>query len=307
MGARAVQGSGRCGVSVFEQASSTDWVTLMHMGEDLAEAWCMPEGEGTTVVFLVPRSRLDAGTGQPVSIQLLLDAADIPTNEVESWRLGDGSNSDTGLSHLLPSPADDDQLTVYVRLKPPVRETAAEDGPVPEVPLEKWHALDAVWKAILGLEASIDSARLSVDGLRGEMETAFKKALPVEDKNHALQADVAQWTKAKSRIHHAVPKAREFIHRATWSLAVPERKRLDEIVRTHIEPRVPFHGVDRVREQLEHLHKDRQVLFAQGNSVLQDCRGLLGDIQNALRTLQRNAADRARQKRSAAREKGKHG
>jgi hypothetical protein len=64
--------------------------------------------------------------------------------------------------------------------------------------------------------------------------------------------------------------------------------------------------VDRVREQLEHMQKNRQVLFAQGNSVSQECRAILGEISRALGTLQRNAADRARQKRSAKREKGKH-
>jgi hypothetical protein len=175
-----------------------------------------------------------------------------------------------------------------------------------EIPPEKWQALDACWKAILGLEVSIDTLRLSMDGLRAEMEAAFKKSLAVEEKVHALQADVAQWNKAKSRIHYALPKVREFIHRAIWAPAVPERKRLEELVTTYIEPRVPLPEMDQVREQLGHLQKDRQVLFAQGNSVNQECRGILAEIQRALSTLQRNAADRARQKRSAGREKGKY-
>lgn len=175
-----------------------------------------------------------------------------------------------------------------------------------EIPLEKWQALEALWKTILGLEASIDSARLSMDGIRSEMETANKKSMGVEEKLHALQADVAQWNKAKSRVHYALPKVKEFIHRATWAVAVPERKRLEEIYRNHIEPRVPLAELDRVREQLEHLQKDRQILFAQGNAVAQECRGIIGEIQRAYGTLQRNAADRARAKRSAKREKGKH-
>ena len=176
----------------------------------------------------------------------------------------------------------------------------------PEVPPEKWQALEALWKAILGLEASIEVLRISMDGLRSEMEAAFKKTLSVEEKVHALQADVAQWNKAKSRVHYALPKVREFIHRATWATGVPERKRLEELFRNHIEPRVPFPQMDEAREQMEHLQKDRQVLFAQGNTVSQECRGISGEIQRALSTLQRNAADRARQKRSAGREKGKH-
>jgi uncharacterized protein YoxC len=180
------------------------------------------------------------------------------------------------------------------------------DSSEQELRPEKWQALEAVWKTILGLEASIDTARLGMDGLRAEMEAAFKKALTVEEKLHALQADVAQWNKAKSRIHFAVPKVREFIHRATWALAIPERKRLEEIVRHHIEPRVPLPEVDKVREQLEHLQKDRQVLFAHGNAVYQECRGILADVQRALSTLQRNAADNARRKRDAKRQKGKY-
>jgi len=173
-----------------------------------------------------------------------------------------------------------------------------------EIPLEQWQALEVVWKAILGLEASIDTARVGMDGLRAEMEAAFKSALTVEEKLHALQADVAQWNKAKNRIHYALPKVREFIHRATWALATPERKRLEEIYKNHIEPRNPLPEVDDVREQLNHLQKDRQVLFAQGNSVYQECRSIIAEIQRALSTLQRNAADNARRKRDAKRQKG---
>jgi hypothetical protein len=172
--------------------------------------------------------------------------------------------------------------------------------------LEQWQALEACWRAILGLEASIETSRVGMDGLMAELEAAFRKQLSVEDKLHALQSDVALWTKAKSRVHFALPKVREFIHRATWALGVPERKRLEEVHRLHIEPRIPLPDADQLREQLEHLQKDRQVLFAQGTSVYQECRGILGEIQRALATLQRNAADRAREKRSAKRQKGKY-
>jgi uncharacterized protein YoxC len=189
---------------------------------------------------------------------------------------------------------------------PSAQAAVHDESGQPDVPPDKWQALEALWKAILGLEASIESLRLSMDGLRAELEAAFKKSLTVEDKVHALQADVAQWTKAKSRVHYALPKVREFIHRATWAAGVPERKRLEEVVRTHIEPRVPFPEVDQVREQLEHLQKDRQVLFGQGNTVSQECRAISAEIQRALSTLQRNAADRARKERSARREKGKY-
>ncbi len=188
----------------------------------------------------------------------------------------------------------------------PAQAAARDESSAQEVSLEQWQALDAAWKTILGLEVSIDTLRLTMGGLQAEMEAAFKKSLTVEEKVHALQADVAQWNKAKNRVHYALPKVREFIHRATWAHGVPERKRLEEIVTNYIEPRIPLPEMDEVREQMGHLQKDRQVLFAQGNSVNQECRGILGEIQRAHGTLQRNAADRARQKRSAGREKGKH-
>jgi phage FluMu gp28-like protein len=64
--------------------------------------------------------------------------------------------------------------------------------------------------------------------------------------------------------------------------------------------------LDKVPEQLDHLQKDRQVLAAQGHTVGQECRSILAEIQRTLGTLQRNAADNARRKREAKREKGKH-
>lgn len=170
-----------------------------------------------------------------------------------------------------------------------------------DIPLEKWQALDALWKAILALEANIETARQAANGLRGEMETAFKQVLGLDEKLHAPQADVAQWTRSKSRLHFGLPKVREFIHRATWAMTVPERKKLEELIRTHVEPRVPFPDVDKVREEMEHLLKARQVLFAQGTSVQQECRGLTSETQRALSTLRMNAATKARKKKDAKR------
>jgi uncharacterized protein YoxC len=174
-----------------------------------------------------------------------------------------------------------------------------------EIAPEKWQALDALWKAISSLEANIDSSRMSMNGVQAEMEGAYKKPLGVEEKIHGLQSDVVQWNNAKNRIHYALPKVRDFIHRATWASAAPERKRLEEIVKNHVEPRNPLPDVDAVREQMEHLQKDRQVLLAQGNTVHQECRGIIADIQRALSTLQRNAAANARRKQDARRQKGK--
>jgi hypothetical protein len=190
--------------------------------------------------------------------------------------------------------------------QPPNPPVAHAEGGAPEIPEEKWQALEAQWRTLLGLEAGLESLRLSMEGLRAEMEGAYRQPMTVEEKIHALQADVVQWNKAKTRTHYSLPKVKEFVHRATWAAGVPERKRLEEIFKTYIEPRIPFPDLDDAREQLEHLQKDRNVLIAQGNAVGQECRALLAEIRRTLGTLQRNAANRAREKRSAGREKGKH-
>lgn len=291
-----------------ERVPSSEWTSLKHADEEIAQAWFKPDGEPWSVVFRIPQDRFQSvDLSQQPTLEDLLTAAGIANEDVESWQFGDvvhdgmnGTNPE--LRRLLPPPPPDaTHLSVHVCLKPPPTEGASD-----EMSPEKWQVLDAVWRTILGLEVSIDTLRLNMDGLRIEMEAAFRKPLNVEEKVHCLQADVAQWTKAKNRIHYALPKAREFIHRATWALAVPERKRLEEIHKNHIEPQIPFPEMDQLRQQLSHLQKDRQVLFAQGNSVYQECRVILAETARALSTLQRNAADRARQKRSAGREKGKH-
>jgi hypothetical protein len=186
-------------------------------------------------------------------------------------------------------------------MNPPEHDPPTESPTAPEIAIETWQTLDGLWKSILGLEANIDGARLGMGGLRSEMESAFKKTLGLEEKLHASQADVLAWNQAKNRIHYALPKAKEFVHRATWALTVPERKRLEEVVRTHVDPRIPFADVDKVREEMEHLQKARQVLFAQGNSVNQECRGILNEVQRALSTLQRNATNNARKKKESKR------
>ena len=63
-----------------------------------------------------------------------------------------------------------------------------------------------------------------------------------------------------------------------------------------------FYGQASGKTAFVNLH----VAPGQGNAVGQECRGILAEIQRAVGTLQRNAADRARQKRSSGRDKGKH-
>src|SRR5262249_22587048 len=154
----------------------------------------------------------------------------------------------------------------------PAPATAPEESGEPEVPESKWQDLEARWNAILGLEASVDTLRISMESLRSEMEAASRQTLTAEEKVNALNADVAQWNKSKSRVVYALPKVREFIHRSTWATGTPERKRLEEIYKNHIRPRAPFPGMDQVLEQLESLLKDRQVLSAQGVAVYQECK-----------------------------------
>jgi hypothetical protein len=160
--------------------------------------------------------------------------------------------------------------------------------------LKKWQDLEARWKAILGLEATMDTLRISMDGLRAEMDSSSRKLLTSEEKLHALRSDVAQWTKAKKRVLNALPKVKEFIHRAIWALGSPERKKLEEIYKNHIRPHIPFPQMDKVLEQLENMQKDRQVLSAHGATVYQECKSISGEVQGALRTLQSNAKAKAK-------------
>jgi hypothetical protein len=37
-----------------------------------------------------------------------------------------------------------------------------------------------------------------------------------------------------------MPKVKEFIHRATWAMGTPERKKLEEFFKDHIRPHVPL-------------------------------------------------------------------
>lgn len=180
------------------------------------------------------------------------------------------------------------------------------DSSEPVVPPDQWQTLEVRWRSILGQEASLEALRASLDSLRVEMENAFKKSLNVEAKVHALQFDIVQWNKAKSRVHFALPKVREFIHRATWAPGIPERKKMEAIYKDHIEPQIPFPELDQTSDLLDFLQKDRQVLAAQGNAIAQECRGIIAEINRAVSTLERNAATNARNKRDAKRDKGRH-
>jgi hypothetical protein len=294
-----------------EQPPSKQWAALKYRGETVAEVWFKPEGEPFTLTLRIPKKSFQiADMAQRLTADNLLKALGIRAEEVESWRHEgayppgtDGPHSELG--HPLPPPQDVAHLSLYVRLKPPPQAVAPDQGGEPEVPEAKWQDLETRWNAILGLEARVETQRISMEALRGELDALSRRALTTDEKVHALSADVAQWNKAKSRLPHALPKIREFIHRATWAMGTPERKKLGEVFKNHIQPRLPFPQMDHVLEQLESLQKDRQVLSGHGTSVYQECKSICAEVQGTLRTLQSNAATNAAKKRGAAASRGK--
>jgi len=281
-----------------EQLPSKQWAALTVRGERIAEVWFKPEGEPLALLFRIPRSSFQIpGIGQRLTTENLLKAVAIATEEVESWRHGGVSHSaldgpDPELTNPLPQPPHDvTHLEIHVS--------------APEVAPAEWHDLEARWKAVLGLEATVDSMRKSMEGLRAELEAELRRIVPADEKVNALAADVAQWNKAKSRAHYALPKASEFIHRATWAAGTPERKRLGELFKNPIGTQTSLPQADDVRHELEILRKDRQVLSAQGVTVYQECKTISADVQAALRRLQSNAAVRASKKKGGTGAKGK--
>jgi hypothetical protein len=299
-------------VNFSEQPPSKQWAALKYRGEKFAEVWFKPKGEPIALMFRIPEGSFQIpGMGQRLTPENLLKAVGIAMEEVESWRHGGASPSamDVASSEpeqpLPPPPPDLTHLTLYVRLKPPPQAVAPVECGEPESPEARWQDLEGRWKAVLDLEGSMDTLRISMEALRAEMEASTTKTLTTEEKVHAFNADVAQWNKGKTRVIYALPKMRDYIHRATWAVGTPEKKKLEEIYKNHIQPRVPFPEMDQVGKQLDDLLKDRQNLAAHGTLVYQECKRIFEDLQRALRTLQTNAAANTARKQRATREGGK--
>lgn len=295
-----------------ERPPSKQWAALKHRGETLAEVWFKPEGQPFGLTFRIPAKSFQIpGLGQQLTAENLLKAVGVATEEVESWYHEGASPAGTNApdgepGQPLPPPLHDRlHLNLHVRLKPPLEAIAPGENTEPQISEAEWQALEARWKAILGLEANMETLRISMEGLRAEMEASSRRMLTTDEKVHALNSYVLQWNKAKTRVLHAVPKVREFIHRSTWATGTPERKKLEEIFKNHVRPRIPFPAMNQVVEQLEHLLKDRQVLSAHGVSVQQECTSISASLQEALRALQSNAAANATRKRGATGAKGK--
>ncbi|MFO0808596.1 MAG: hypothetical protein U0746_08235 [Gemmataceae bacterium] len=295
-----------------EQRPSNQWTALTFRGERIADVWFKPEGEPLALVFRIPQSSFQIpDLGQRLTAGHLLKAVSLATDEVESWHHGGDTRTDPGgpstdLTNPLPQPPHDvTYLEVHVRLKPPPQAAVHEISHEPEAASADWHDLEVRWKTVLGLEATVDTLRMSMESLRAELEASQRRMLSGDEKVYALAADVAQWTKAKSRAHYAVPKASEFIHRATWAAGTPERKRLGEVFKDAGATPPNLLRVDEVLHELEMLRKDRQVLSAKGTTVYQECKAIVADIQSALRRLQSNAATRASQKKGGTGAKGR--
>jgi hypothetical protein len=299
-------------VDFSEQPPSKQWAALKCRGEKFAEVWLKPEGEPFGLIFRIPRETFQIpGMGKQLTMENLLKAVAVGREEVESWRHADvshagmnGSNPD--LRNALPPPPQPiTHLDIYVRLKPPPEAVGRNESSEPETSSTLWQDVEALWKAILGLEAAMDTFRMNMESLVVEMQAAFKKTLTMEEKTHAPRADVVVWERAKNRVRYALPKMKDFIHRSIWAMGSPERKRLEEIYRDHIQPHIPFPQVDEVLKQLEILRKDRQVLSALGRTVYQESRSISADVQASWRTVKNNAAASAQRKKDAARSKSR--
>jgi hypothetical protein len=329
-----------------EQLPSKHWAALKYRGEKFAEVWFKPADEPFALIFRIrPESFQIPGMAQALTTELLLKAVGITAEEVESWEVGDSSHdgmdgTNPELREPLPQPAEDaTHLDIHVTLKQPSEVEAPEESGEPEAPsaegeeqaipstsstenaepqavptagggsegaLLRWIDLEARWRAIMDAEMTIENLRLMLEGLEAQMDTAAKKTLTTEEKLHARKSDVTTWTKAKTRVHHATPKVKEFVHRATWVVGTPERKKLEELFKDDEQrPEMPLPQMIKLVDQLENLLKDRQILCAQGVTVCQECRTVAAGMQNSLRTLQTNAAVNADRKRRAGKYKGK--
>jgi len=112
---------------------------------------------------------------QRLTVENLLKAVAIATEDVESWQHGtafhsgvNGSNPE--LSHpLAPPPQDFTHLNIYVSLKPPPKAVAPKEGDEAEILSAKWQEVEARWRAIEGLEATVETLRLRTEGVRFRM------------------------------------------------------------------------------------------------------------------------------------------
>lgn len=297
-------------MNFFDNPPSSQWGRLSFQGEPFAEVWLKPEGEPHGLMIRLPQlSFQNSGISQYLTIENLLKAMGLSVSEVESFLPDDGTRS--GLSGymaaldvpLLPPPEHLSHLYLHIRMKPPGVMSESADDHLPAEIMAKWRKLEARWNTIIALEVNIDTMRLRMESLRAEVESASNKSMTSEEKMHAMNADVAQWTKAKSRAKFAVPKIKEFVHRATWALGSPERKKVEDLFKSRLPSPSIYSELDAIAQQLENLFKDRQILAAQGMTGYQEGKNSSADVAGAYRTLQANARANELKKRAATRAK----
>ncbi len=206
-----------CRVNFFERPPSTQWATLKYRGEKFAEVWFKPEDDTLALAFrILQRSFLDPGMGQQLTMENLLRAVGIARQDVDSWHHGDvshagmnGSNPDFS-NPLPPPPHDDAEVHVYVRLKPPPPALACSETNELEISAVKWQDLEARWKVILGLEATMETLRISMESLRSEMEASSRKTLTTEEKVHALRLTWRNGPRQKTAFTTACRRSKSF-------------------------------------------------------------------------------------------------
>lgn len=275
---------------------SKQWASLKFRGVRFADVWIKPEGNPFALAFRIPQESFQlSGVGQHLTLANLLTAVGLHPEEVEYWRVNDElQNADLDLHQVLSSPPQElRHLDLHVRIKQPV-----------QISPSRWQDLETRWRAILNSESAMETLRMSMESLINEIESLSKKPLSMEEKTYAPRADVAVWNKAKSRVHNALPKMKDFVHRAVWAMGAPERKRLEELYNNYIRSQIPFPGVDEVMKELEELRKDRQVLTGHGKTIYQECKGIATELHSAMRTLHVNAVN-AQKKKEAANAKGR--
>src|SRR5579875_2917162 len=122
-----------------EQPPSKQWAALKYKGEKIAEVWLKPEGDPLALTFRVPQKSFQIpGVDQLLTVENLLSAVSLATNDVESWRLGEAAypgrdSPNPEWRHPLPPPLPDvAYLTIYVPLKrQPLRKVRCRRSPWP--------------------------------------------------------------------------------------------------------------------------------------------------------------------------------
>lgn len=172
---------------------------MVQRAEKIAEVWFKPDGNAFAVAFRIPQKSFRIpGLGQNFTIENLLKSVGI-ADDVDSWRYGDVAHAGTNRTNpeiknpLLPPPQDAAHLEIYIGLKAP---HAVAPNASPETPLATWQALEVRWKAVLSLEATVDTLRIQMEGILAEMESSLTKTLSMEEKTHALRADVPLYSRA---------------------------------------------------------------------------------------------------------------